>query len=229
MMKKNAKKKRKRIDPGMLRVFPLSFAIGFSAPLIFLGAMMIIPAVFAYFGGSPETLNQGPALMFITMPRIFADMGFGRFIGILFFVLVLFAALTSAIALCESAVSTFSDEFGMSRRAGTALTGLLILVLGTLSSLGFGPLAAVKIFGMVFLDFFDFLTNSLMMPAAAVFICLLITRHMGIAAIETEVMYDGASFGRRKTFTFMIQYICPVFAVIILLSSLASALGWISF
>lgn len=200
----------------------------FDTAIALLAGLIIIPAVFAFFGGNPETLSQGPALMFITMPRIFADMALGRLIGILFFVLVLFAALTSAIALCESAVSTFSDEFGWSRSKGTVFMAAVMLGLGTLSCLGYGPLGMVKILGMQFLDFFDFLTNSLMMPAAAVFICLLVTKHMGIETVENEVMADGHPFGRRHIFRFMIRRLCPVFALIILLSSIASALGWIS-
>lgn len=199
----------------------------FDTAIAVLGAMMIIPAVFAFFGGNPETLNQGPALMFITMPRIFSDMAGGRLIGILFFVLVLFAALTSAIALCESAVSTFSDEFRWPRQKGTVIMAFIMVFLGSLSCLGYGPLGSVTILGMQFLDFFDFLTNSVMMPIAAVFICVLVTGHMGIQTVEDEVTRDGHPFGRRNVFRIMIRYICPLFALIILLSSIASALGWI--
>ncbi|MDO4414449.1 MAG: sodium-dependent transporter [Erysipelotrichaceae bacterium] len=199
----------------------------FDTAIAILAGLMIIPAVFAFFGGNPETLNQGPALMFITMPRIFADMAGGRLIGILFFVLVLFAALTSAIALCESAVSTFVDEFGWSRYKGTSIMAVIILLLGTLSCLGYGPLAGVKLIGMQFLDFFDFMTNSVMMPIAAIFICLLVTKHMGLDKIEAEVTKGGHSFSRKKIFNFMIRYVCVAFAFIILLSSIASAFGWI--
>lgn len=81
-------------------------------------SLMIIPAVFAFSGGGAETLQAGPALMFITIPKVFASMGLGTFTGVMFFLLVLFAALTSSIALTESAVSTFEDEFGWSRKKG---------------------------------------------------------------------------------------------------------------
>ena len=199
----------------------------FDTAIAILAGLMIIPAVFAFSSGNPETLNAGPALMFITMPKIFAAMGFGRIIGILFFLLVLFAALTSAIALVESAVSTMTDEFGWSRNKGTAIMGVIMIVLGTLSCLGSGPLGGIKIIGMQFLDFFDFLTNSVMMPVAAIAICHLVTKYMGLWMIEEEVMYDGHPFRRKKIFDFMICYVCPVFAVIILLSSIASAFGWI--
>ena len=95
--------------------------------------------------------------------------------------------MTSSIALTESAVSTFQDELGWSRKKSTVLMGAVMITLGSLSSLGYGPLANVTLLGMQFLDFFDFLTNSVMMPIAAISICLLVSRVAGIAAIEQEV------------------------------------------
>ena len=199
----------------------------FDTAIAIIASLMIIPAVFAFSGGSPETLKAGPSLMFITMPNIFASMGFGKIIGILFFLLVLFAAVTSAIALLESAVSTFYDEFKWSRNLGTSVMGLIMVALGSLSSLGYGPLGGVTIFGMQFLDFFDFLTNSIMMPIAALFTCLLVIRYMSIALIEEEVELGGHPFRRKKMFSFMIKYLCPLFVLIILVSSICSVLGLI--
>ena len=86
----------------------------FDTAIAIMAGLMIIPAVFAFSGGDPDTLQAGPALMFITIPKVFASMGFGTFAGVMFFLLVLFAALTSSIALTESAVSTFEDELGLS-------------------------------------------------------------------------------------------------------------------
>ena len=166
--------------------------------------------------------------MFITIPKVFANMGFGTVVGILFFLLVLFAAVTSSIALTESAVSTFEDEIGWSRRKSTAVIGIIMIALGTLSCLGYGPLAFIQIMGMSFLDFFDFLTNSVMMPIAALTTCLLVIRVIGIERIAEEVEKDGAPFKRKKIFNFMIKYLCPIFVVIILISSVANVFGWIS-
>ena len=200
----------------------------FDTGIAMLAGLMIIPAVFAFSGSDPAALGAGPSLMFITMPKIFAGMGFGVVIGIMFFALVLFAALTSAIALTESAVATFADEFGWNRVVCTLLIGAIMLGLGTLSCLGYGPLAGVTIIGMQFLDFFDFLTNSVMMPIAALCICLFITRRMTIDRAVEEVLYDGHGFHRRSVFVFMIRYICPVFVIIILASSIANVFGLIS-
>ena len=200
----------------------------FDTAIAIMAGLMIIPAVFAFSGGDPDTLQAGPALMFITIPKVFANMGFGTPIGIIFFLLVLMAALTSSIALTESAVSTFQDELRWPRKGATVIVGIIMVVLGSLSSLGYGPLAFVKIIGMQFLDFFDFLTNSVMMPIAAFATCILISRVIGVGKIEEEVEADGGSFKRKKVFRFMIRYLCPIFAVIILLSSVANAFGWIS-
>ena len=200
----------------------------FDTAIAMMAGLMIIPAVFAFSGGNPDTLQAGPALMFITIPKVFASMGFGTLVGILFFVLVLCAALTSSIALTESAVSTFEDEIGWSRKKATVFVGVIMLILGSLSSLGYGPLACVKIIGMQFLDLFDFLTNSVMMPIAALMTCLLVSRVVGIDKIEEEIRHGEGAFRRKKIFVVMIKYICPVFALIILASSVANALGWIS-
>ena len=106
-----------------------------------------------------------------------------------------------------------------------------MLVLGSLSSLGYGPLGYVKIIGMQFLDFFDFLTNSVMMPIAAFAAfatCLLVSKVIGLRKIEEEVLHGEGTFRRKKIFNFMIKYLCPLFAAIILLSSIANAFGWIT-
>ena len=200
----------------------------FDTAIAIMAGLMIIPAVFAFSGGDPDTLQAGPALMFITIPKVFANMGFGTIVGILFFLLVLFAAVTSSIALTESAVSTFEDEIGWSRRKSTAVIGIIMIALGTLSCLGYGPLAFVKIIGMQFLDFFDFLTNSVMMPIAAMMISIFVSKVVGIDRIEEEIRQGEAAFRRKKIFVVMIKYLCPIFAMIILASSVANAFGWIS-
>ena len=200
----------------------------FDTAIAIMAGLMIIPAVFAFSGGDSSTLNAGPSLMFITIPKVFDSMGMGTFVGILFFLLVLFAAVTSSIALTESAVSTFEDEFGWGRKKATVIIGVVMLALGSLSSLGYGPLAGIEIIGMQFLDFFDFLTNSVMMPIAAIATCLLVSRVIGVEGIEQEVLEEGGTFRRKKVFNVMIRYICPIFAIIILISSVANAFGWIA-
>ena len=86
----------------------------------------------------------------------------------------------------------------------------------------------MTVFGMQFLDFFDFLTNSVMMPIAAIATCLLVSRVIGVEQIAQEVEQDGQRFHRKPVFNFMIRWLCPIFAAIILASSVANALGWIA-
>ena len=200
----------------------------FDTAIAIMAGLMIIPAVFAFSGGDPDALKAGPSLMFITIPKMFESMGLSTVVGILFFTLVLFAALTSSIALTESAVSTFEDEFGWGRKKSTIILGGIMIVLGSLSSFGYGPLGSIKIIGMQFLDFFDFLTNSVMMPIAAFATCILVSKIIGLKKIEEEVLHGEGTFRRKKIFNFMIKYLCPLFAAIILLSSIANAFGWIT-
>lgn len=200
----------------------------FDTGIAIMAGLMIIPAVFAFSGGDANSLQAGPSLMFITIPKVFAGIKMGSFIGILFFFLVLCAAVTSSIALTESAVSTFQDELGWGRKKSAAVITLIMLALGTLSCMGYGPLASVEILGMQMLDFFDFLTNSVMMPIAAIATCLLVSRKMGVEKIEEEMTLENGKFKRKHIFNFMIKYLCPIFAAIILVSSVANAFGWIS-
>ena len=157
--------------------------------------------------------------MFITIPKVFASRGFGTGAGFLFFLLALLAAVTSAISLAESGVSTFEDQLGFGRHKATLLMGAVIILFGSASALGFGVLDFVTLLGMSILDFFDFLTNSLMMPAAALSTCLLITRVVGL---------KNRTGGWSKMYCFFMRYLAPVCIVIILISSIANVFGWIT-
>ncbi|MGP1612301.1 MAG: sodium-dependent transporter [Catonella sp.] len=200
----------------------------FDTAIAFLAGLMIIPAVFSFFDGDPEKLQAGPSLMFITLPKVFASMGMGRIIGIVFFLLVLLAALTSAISLAESCVSTIQDQLGWKRNIASVVIGIIIVMLGSLSALGFGMLDFVKILGMSILDFFDFLTNSLMMPIAALSTCILIVYVIGVDKIIEEVE-QSSKFKRKGLYKFFIKYLAPVCILVILASSLASVFGIIKF
>ena len=200
----------------------------FDTAIAFLAGLMIIPAVFSFFDGDPEKLKAGPSLMFITLPKVFASMGMGRIIGIVFFLLVLLAALTSAISLAESCVSTIEDQLGWKRNIASVVIGIIIVILGSFSALGFGMLDFVQILGMSILDFFDFLTNSLMMPIAALSTCILIVYVVGVDKIVEEVE-TSSKFKRKGLYKFFIKYLAPICILIILVSSIASVFGLINF
>ena len=143
----------------------------FDTGIDFFAGLMIVPAVFAFSGGDPSALKAGPGLMFITLPKVFASIRFGGFLGTVFFVLVFFAAITSAISLMETIVSILMDFFHWSRRKTSILVFIYSLLMGVPSSLGFGIWDFVKPLGMSILDAWDFISNSILMPIVALLTC----------------------------------------------------------
>lgn len=197
----------------------------FDTAIAILAGLMIIPAVFAFSGGDTNALQAGPSLMFITLPKVFASMGFGTFAGIMFFALVLFAAITSSISIAETSVATFTDEFGWSRNKAAAVVSGIILVLGTASAFGFGIWSNITFLNMTILDMLDFLTNSIMMPIAALATCILIIRVVGFKAIADEIELSS-KFKRRKLYEGFMKYLAPICIAAILVSSIASLFGF---
>lgn len=149
-------------------------------------------------------------------------------IGTLFFLLVLFAALTSAISLAETVVSILCDFTGIKRMTGCLITAVILIGLGSFSALGYGPLAQIQIIGMAFLDFFDFISNSILMPVVAFLTCILVGYIIKPVSLIEEAEAEGASFRGKKLFVFVIKYLAPVCIVAILISSVLSSLGIIS-
>ena len=198
----------------------------FDSGIAFLAGLMIIPAVFAFSGGDRSALSAGPGLMFMTLPKVFASMRFGGAIGTIFFVLVFFAALTSAISLMETIVSVFMDKFGWKRCFTGIFVFILAAVMGIPSSLGFGTLGFISWNGMSILDIMDFVSNSVLMPIVAFFTCIFVGFIIKPKAIADEVKASDGTFTGEKMFNVMIKWIAPIFLVLILASSVASGLGW---
>ena len=188
---------------------------------------MIIPAVFAFSGGDRSALSAGPGLMFMTLPKVFASMRFGGIIGTIFFVLVFFAALTSAISLMETIVSVFMDKFGWKRQFTGIFVFILAAVMGIPSSLGFGTLGFISWNNMTILDIMDFISNSVLMPIVAFFTCIFVGFIIRPKSIADEVKETDGTFRAEGMFNVMIKWIAPIFLIIILASSVASGLGWI--
>ena len=195
----------------------------FDTLIAVIAGLMIVPVVymFAVKTGTPvkEAMNAGPGLMFITLPKVFATLGAaGPWVGFAFFALVIFAALTSAISLYEACVASFCDLLRLTRRAATFFTGTIVLFLATFSALGYGPWADVTVCGQQFLDFFDFITNSVLMPIIAAATCIFIGWVLKPEAIEAEVTADGNSFKAKVLYRFMVKYFAPLFVIAILVS-----------
>ena len=199
----------------------------FDTCIAFFAGLMIIPSVFVFSGGNEEALGQGPGLMFVTLPKVFASMTGGTFIGILFFLLVFFAALTSSISLMETVVSIFCDKLKIGRKTACLSVFILSLILGIPSSLGNGMWANIKIIGMDFLTFFDFISNSVIMPIVALFTSIFVGYVIKPRSVIEEVELIGI-FKSKALFTFVIKYFAPICIVLILVSSILSAFGIIS-
>jgi NSS family neurotransmitter:Na+ symporter len=195
----------------------------------FLAGLMIIPAVFA-FGGIEGARQAGPSLMFIAMPQVFGSQAVGGVVGLLFFVLILFAALTSAVSMLETLVSFLVDRFGWGRRKAVVVLTALPLALALFPALGFSTLAGVSVplgeTDMGILDLMDFLSNSILMPLVALLTCLLVGYVLKPGFVTDEVESSpGVRFVARRLFSVMVRYVAPVLLLIICVSSVLNVIG----
>ncbi|MBE6603552.1 MAG: sodium-dependent transporter [Ruminococcaceae bacterium] len=195
----------------------------FDTGVAFLAGLMIIPAVFA-FGGEAALGQSGPSLMFVTLPKIFDTMPGGAVIGAIFFIMVFFAALTSSISLMETVVSTLLDKVKINRKLCSGLVLVFCLIIGSLSSLGYSAWSEFTLIGMQILDFFDFISNSIIMPIVALATAIFVGFFLKPRAVIEEVEISG-EFKQKKLFSVMIRYIAPICILAILVSSVLSAFG----
>ena len=200
----------------------------FDTLIAFLAGLMIVPAVFAYSGGDETALGKGPSLMFITLPKVFNEMKFGSVVGAAFFLLVLFAALTSSVSVMEAIVAGIDDKFKIGRKKATVICYLYMIVIGVLCSLGFGVLSNVTIFNLSILDFLDFVSNSVLMPIVGMMTCILVGFVLKPDLIISEVELNGP-FKMKKFYAVMVKWIAPICIFAILISSVLETLGVISY
>lgn len=199
----------------------------FDTGIAFLAGLMIVPACFAFSKGDPAALGQGPSLMFGVLPKVFENMPGGTVIGVVFFLMVLLAALTSSISLMETVVSTIQDKWKVERKLSCLIVFGLSLLLGVPSCLGFNIWSAFSFNGMSILDMFDFLTNSIMMPIIALATCILIAFFVKPKTVIEEVSLSG-EFKQKTLFSVVIRYVAPVCILIILVSAVLSTFGVIT-
>jgi len=197
--------------PKMSAVVP---AMDFMAA--FLAGMIVIPSVFA-FGLDPAA---GPPLLFITMPHVFTQMPLGTLFGLMFFVLMLFAALSSSISMLEVNVSFLVDHYKKDRFRSSIWAGIIIFLVGIPSSLGQGVFSWFKIGGLDFLSAADFLASYIMMPFGALMMCIFISRRFGIDEAIKEATNNGKiNFAMKNAWAFLIKYVVPVIIILVFLSS----------
>lgn len=195
----------------------------FDSGIAIIAGMMIIPAVYV-FAGSEGLSSAGPGLIFVTLPKVFASMGsFGEMFALMFFVMVLFAALTSAVSILEAIVSSMMDKLKWSRQKATLVMAGVEILVSLIVCFGYtfwyfeADFATVK--GGQILDFLDYASNNLLMPIVAILTCILVGWVIKPKAIIDEVTLNGESFKRKGLYVVMIKFVAPVLLVIILLGS----------
>lgn len=196
----------------------------FDTLVAFLAGVMIIPAVYVFMGREGMAAS-GPSLMFVSLPKVFAEMGgVGRFVGCLFFAMVLFAALTSSISIMEAVVSSFMDKFKWSRTKALIVEMIIALAGGLAVCFGYNfwyfelklPNGTV---GQL-LDVMDYVSNNVLMPVVAIGTCILVGWLLKPKTVIDEATKNGEKFGREKLYVVMVKYITPVLLLILLLKSL---------
>lgn len=184
--------------------------------------MIMIPVVYAFQGYDGLTAS-GPSLLFVSIPKVFEAMGFvGNFIGVAFFLLVIFAALTSSVSIFEAIVSVAMDKFSWSRKKSCIVFLIISAAIALLICLGYNvmyfeltlPNGAVG----SLLDVFDYVSNNVIMPIVAFLTCVLIGWIVKPKTVIDEIKLNGEKFGREKLFVVMIKFIAPVFLILIFAS-----------
>ena len=196
----------------------------FDTAVAFLAGVMVIPAVFAFMGND-GLASSGPGLMFVALPKVFQSMGFiGNIVGAVFFIMVFFAALTSAISLMEVVVASLIDKFGWKRRKAAIIETLSAIAIGVLICLGYNVLyfeCPMPNGGTgQLLDLFDYFSNSILMPVVAISTCILVGWILKPKTIIDEATKNGEKFGRKGLYIVMIKFIAPVLLFALLLGSL---------
>lgn len=196
----------------------------FDTVVALLAGLMIVPSVFVYSGGNETALGQGPGLMFDTLPKVFAGMPFGSAVGAAFFVLVLFAALTSSVSVMEAIVAGMTDKYKIDRKKASLIVYAYALLIGTFCAFGFSIWKSFTIMDLSILDFLDFISNSVMMPLVGMLTCVLVGFIIKPKAITDEVELNGR-FKEKKFYNIMVKWIAPVCIFAILISSVLNTLG----
>lgn len=195
----------------------------FDTLVALLAGLMIVPAVYVFMG--KEGMTAGPGLMFIALPKVFAQMGaIGNLIGVIFFAMVLFAAITSSISIMEAVVSSLMDGFKMKRKPATLLVLAYGIVAGIIVCLGYNKLyfelsLPNGTVGQI-LDVMDYVSNNIFMPIVALATCILIGWVAKPKTVIDEVTKNGAKFNRKFIYNATIKVIAPALLVVLLLQAL---------
>ena len=195
----------------------------FDTLVAFLAGVMIIPAVYTFMGAEGMK-SGGPSLMFVSLPKVFTAMGpIGNVVGAAFFLMVFFAALSSAVSVMEAIVASFIDEFEIKRVTATTFETVIAAIVGIIVCFGYNrwyfelklPNGAV---GQI-LDIMDYVSNNFMMPIVAILTCVLIGWILKPQFLIDEIEKNGEIFRRKKLFVVMIKFVAPILLFILFLKS----------
>ncbi|MBO5007600.1 MAG: sodium-dependent transporter [Clostridia bacterium] len=196
----------------------------FDTGVAFLAGLMIIPAVYIFSGREGLSAN-GPGLMFVALPQIFDKMGYiGIVVGVVFFVMVAFAALTSSVSIMETIVASIMEKTGKTRKqislfvAIAATIGAIVICLGY--NLFYFELTLPNGTVGQLLDIADYVSNSLLMPLVALFTSILIGWVVKPKWVIDELESSGHTFKRKTLYTVIIKYIAPVVMAILFLQAI---------
>jgi NSS family neurotransmitter:Na+ symporter len=195
----------------------------FDTIVAFLAGLMIIPAVYVFSG--TEGMSGGPGLMFISLPKVFNAMGtVGVVIGLLFFIMVTFAALTSSVSVMEAIVSGIMDKFKFTRKKAAVCVTIYTLVALLAVCLGYNVwYFELKLpngtTGQI-LDLMDYVSNYVLMPLVAMLTCLLIGWVVKPKTVIDEVTLNGEKFGRKKMYVVMIKVVAPLLLLALFLQAI---------
>lgn len=181
-----------------------------------IAGFLIVPAVFAFSGGAPESLGAGPGLVFIQLPQVFATIPFGTVVGAVFFICMFLAALTSAVSLFEVPVAAIADKFRIKRQVAVGFVFLCATALAVIINFGYSIWSDFTIFNYQILDFTDLLCNSILMPILAILTCIFAGWILKPEQLEEEIE-NGSSFKAKKFYHVMIKFIAPVCVAVILI------------
>lgn len=195
----------------------------FDTIVALIAGMMIVPAVYTFMGR--DGMTAGPGLMFVSLPKVFAAMGgVGNIIGVIFFITVIFAAVTSSVSIMEAIVTGLMDKWKLSRMKSGIIATVYALVVGMIVCFGYNLLYFEYTLpnGVVaqVLDVMDYISNSVLMPLSALITCILFGWVLKPQFIIDEVTKDGSKFGRKHLYIIMIKFVAPAFMLVFLLQAI---------
>ena len=206
--------------------------VGFDLLVSVLAGLMIVPGAFAALGSAEAVAaKSGPGLMFITLPQVFEHMGgAAQVVGFLFFLLALFAAITSAISIAEACVSIVADGMKCSRKKAGVIISVYTLLMGCLINAGYNVLSFIQPLGegSSLLDLADFLSNTVMMPVVCILTCLFVGFVMKPKTLVDEIR-KSSEFKLAGAWTVMVKFIAPICVLVVLVAYIAMQFGLISF